>query len=168
MEKAKNSQPTDLFAALIDNAGLPQAAVRQADQWLRAHQDFLNGFERVAQDWLKRRRESNDEALEAVERMCGCTDVGEMLVVYSDWLGGSLRRLSEDAAALNEQCLAMATSTFAAGAAQAKAEPHKKTAKPKAKAAKPAVKAAKATPTKPVKPIPVTKVHETPAQRAAS
>ncbi|MGB8274066.1 MAG: hypothetical protein WCF16_02220 [Alphaproteobacteria bacterium] len=115
MTTTKKNQPFDPFSALADLSSLPISTVRQADGLLRAQAEILNGIEAMMSDWVKRRRQGNDAAIQAVEKMCACKDVNDMLVAYCDWLGGSVRRLSEDTAALSEKCVSLAGQAMSAG-----------------------------------------------------
>ena len=69
--------------------------------------------------------------------MTSSGDVSEMLVAYFDWLGGAVRRLTDDATALSEKCFEVTASVAMAGRDGASAPRIQKTArtsKPKTKA----------------------------------
>jgi hypothetical protein len=119
MTTTRKGQPFDIFSAFTETSAAPQIAARQIDSWLKAQAEVLNGLETISDEWLKRRREGNEAAIEAVEKMCGCKDVNDMLVVYFDWLGGSVRRLTEDASAMTERCVSLAARAASAGQAAA-------------------------------------------------
>jgi hypothetical protein len=119
MTTTRKSQPFDIFSAFTETTAPSQIAARQVDSWLKAQAEVLNGLEAITDEWLKRRREGNEAAIEAVEKMCSCKDVNDMLVVYFDWLGGSVRRLTEDASAMSERYVSLAARAVSAGQAAA-------------------------------------------------
>ena len=137
MTAKKIPLPTDILALMTKNFALPEIVSGQNDTMLQAQAKLLAGMEEITREWLQRRREANETGIRAAERICSCTDPSEMMVAYFDWLGGALRRLSDDTTALSEKALALtasATSAGANGAAKPKAKPAKAKAKPKAKA----------------------------------
>lgn len=116
MTARKTPVSADFFASLTENMALPQTIAEQADGMLKAQSELLSGMEAMARDWLERRREANEVAIRAAERICSSGDPGEMLVTYFDWLGGSLRRLTDDVTSFSEKAFAVtATATKAGG-----------------------------------------------------
>jgi hypothetical protein len=160
MTAKKNPLQQDVMAMMADKTVLPQLIAEQTESLLKAQTELLEGFEEIASDFLDRRRVDNESAIKAAEKMYGSGDVNDMLVAYFDWLGGAVRRLTEDAAAIGEKAFSVAASAAKAGRngasmAKPKAKPQpKRKAKPKRKAAGPAqpvvqqVPAAQATMTK--------------------
>jgi len=125
---AKKS-PSDLFAMIDDTMALREMIASQADGMLKAQAELLEGVEEITRDWLDHRREDNETALKAAERMTSSGDVGEMLIAYFDWLGGAVRRLTDDATALSEKCFEVTASAALAGRNGASAPRIQKTAK---------------------------------------
>ena len=117
---------TDFFASLTENMALPQTIADQADGMLKAQSELLSGLEDITRDWLQRRREANELAIRAAERMCASGDPSEMLVAYFDWLGGSLRRLTDDVTTFSEKAFAVTASATKAGGNGASAALHSK------------------------------------------
>ena len=116
MTARKTPISADFFATLTENMALPQTVAEQADGMLKAQSELLSGMEAITRDWLQRRREANEVAIRAAERICSSGDPGEMLVAYFDWLGGSLRRLTDDMSSFSEKAFAVtATATKAGG-----------------------------------------------------
>ena len=137
MTAKKNPLPEDLMAALADNTALQQFIAEQTESMLKAQSELLEGFEEIANEFLDRRRVDNETAIKTAEKMYGSGDINDMLVAYFEWLGGTVRRLTEDAAAMSEKAFSVASAAAKAGrngAAQAKA---KAKPKPKRKAAGP-------------------------------
>lgn len=143
MTAKKNPLPEDLMAALADNTALQQFVAEQTESLLQAQSELLEGFEEIASEFLDRRRVDNETAIKAAEKMYGSGDINDMLVVYFEWLGGTVRRLTEDAAAMSEKAFSVASAAAKAGRngasmAKPKAKPQpKRKAKPKRKAAAP-------------------------------
>ncbi len=133
---AKNS-PTNLFAMIDDTMAMREMIESQTEGMRKAQAELLEGVEEITRDWLDRRREDNETALKAAERMTSSGDVSEMLVAYFDWLGGAVRRLTGDATALSEKYFEITASVAMAGRNGASAPRIQKTAqtsKPKTKA----------------------------------
>ena len=141
MTTKKTPLPTDILALMTKNFALPEIVTGQNDGMLKAQARLLSGMEEITREWLQRRREANEVGIRAAEHICSCTDPSEMMVAYFDWLGGALRRLSDDTTALSEKALALTASATSAGAngstkPKAKAATAKRKTKSKAKAAK--------------------------------
>lgn len=142
MTAKKSPLQQELMSILAENTALPQLIAQHTESILQAQAELLEGFEAIANDFLDRRRADNETAIKAAERIYGSGDVGDMMVAYFDWLGGTVRRFTDDAAAMSEQAFAVAASAAKAGrsgaaltAPKAKAKPQpKRKAKPKRKA----------------------------------
>lgn len=140
----------DLFAMFTENMTLLETLAHHAGMF-KAQAEMLNGMEKITRDWLQRRRDDNESATRAAERIFSSGDVSEMLVAYCDWLGGTVRRFTDSATELSEKAFAVTASATKAGtngasAAKPKAKSTKPKSKPKATAAqkaeaKPAVHA---------------------------
>jgi uncharacterized FAD-dependent dehydrogenase len=129
----------DNMALMADNTALPQLIAEHTDGMLKAQAEFLDGFEKLTREFLDRRRVDNETAIKAAQKISGCGDVNEMLVAYFDWLGGTVRRLTDDTTAMSEKAFAVAASAAKAGqngaaTDKAKSKPAKRKAKPKRKA----------------------------------
>lgn len=156
---AKKTPPmTDLLALFTENLGLPDTLTSQTDGILKAQSELLSGLEDIARDWLQRRREANETAIRAAERICACSDPSEMMVAYFDWLGGAMRRLSDDATALSEKAFAVTASASRVGANGA-GRPRPKAKPARAKPAKSKSKKAKAGPRAAPQPAPVAAIE---------
>ena len=140
MTAKKSPLQQELMAILADNTALPQLIAQHTESILQAHAELLEGFEEIANDFLDRRRVDNETAMKAAEKIYRSGDAGDMLVAYFDWLGGTVRRFTDDAAAMSEKAFAVAASAAKAGRngatlAKPKAKPQpKRKAKPKRKA----------------------------------
>jgi hypothetical protein len=147
MTAKKTPFQTDILSILSEfseNFGMPGTMANQAGGVLKAQAQMMSGMEEIARDWLQRRNEANELAIRAAERICSSGDPSAMMVAYFDWLGGALRRLSDDTTALSEKAFAVTTLATQAGASGAAAP----SSKAKAKTAK-AAKTAKTAKTKP-------------------
>ena len=161
MTAKKTLLPMDILSLMSENFALPETLTGQADGMFQAQAKLFSGMEEITREWLQRRNEANESGIRAVERICSCTDPSEMMVAYFDWLGGALRRLSEDTTALSEKALALTASaarTGANGGAKPKAKAAK--AKPKAKAAKAGAKPAAQTAAATAQPAPAVRAVE--------
>jgi uncharacterized protein YyaL (SSP411 family) len=129
--------PSNLFAMIDDTMAMREMIESQTEGMRKAQAELLDGVEEITRDWLDRRREDNETALKAAERMTSSGDVSDVLVAYFDWLGGAVRRLTEDATALSEKYFEITASVAMAGRNGASAPRIQKTArtsKPKTKA----------------------------------
>lgn len=152
MTATKTPFETGLFAIFTENMALPETLARQTHDMLKSHTEMLNSIEEIAHGWFQLRRDANESAVRAAERMFSSSDVSEMLVAYCDWLGGAVRRFTDSATELSEKALAVTApaskaGTNSASAATSKAKPVKPKSNPNANAAqkaepKPAVQAA--------------------------
>ena len=133
---AKKS-PTNLFAMIDDTMAMREMIESQTEGMRKAQAELLEGVEEITRDWLDRRREDNETALKAAQRMTASGDVSEMLVAYFDWLGGAVRRLTDDATALSEKYFEITASVALAGrngASAPRVQKVARTSKPKTKA----------------------------------
>jgi len=156
MTAKKTFLPTDILSLMSENFALPESLKGQTGI-LQAQATLLAGMQEITREWLQRRNEANESGIRAVERICSCTDPSEMMVSYFDWLGGALRRLSEDTTALSDKALAL-TASAARTSAKPKAKAAK--AKPKAKAAKAGAKPAAQTAAATAQPAPAVRAVE--------
>lgn len=131
MTAKKNPLQQEFMVIMTDNTALPELIRQHTESILQAQTELLEGFEEIANDFLDRRRADNETAIKAVEKIYGSGDMGDMLVAYFDWLGGSVRRLTDDAAALSEQAFAVAASAAKAGRNGASLTPSASKAKTK-------------------------------------
>lgn len=140
MTAKKSPLQQELMSIMAENTALPQLIAQHTESILQAQAELLEGFEAIANDFLDRRRVDNDTAIKAAERIYGSGDPSEMLIAYFDWLGGTVRRFTDDAAAMSEKAFSVAASAAKAGRngaslAKPKAKPApKRKAKPKRKA----------------------------------
>jgi len=72
------------------------SAVRVPDLWIETQANAFKRFDEVAQRWLDRRREALDATRQSLEEMRGSSDLGECMRIQSDWVLGSIRRLTAD------------------------------------------------------------------------
>jgi membrane protein involved in colicin uptake len=165
MTAKKTFLPTDILSLMSENFALPESLTGQSDGMFQAQAKLLAGMEEITREWLQRRREANETGIRAAEHICSCTDPSEMMVAYFDWLGGALRRLSDDTTALSEKALALTASATRAGAngaakPKAKAAKAKAQGKAKAKAAKAEAKPAAQTAAASAQPSPAVRAVE--------
>lgn len=130
MTARKSPSETDLFAMFTENMALLETLAHHPGMF-KAQAEMLNGMEEITRDWLQRRRDDNESAMRAAERIFSSGDVSEMLITYCGWLGGTVRRFTDSATELSEKAFAVTASATKAGTNGASA------AKPKAKSAKP-------------------------------
>ena len=72
------------------------SAVRVPDLWIETQANAFKRFDEVAQRWLDRRREALDATRQSLEEMRGSSDLGECMRIQSEWVLGSMRRLTAD------------------------------------------------------------------------
>src|SRR5215472_4382772 len=84
------------------------SAVRVPDLWIETQANAFKRFDEVAQRWLDRRREALDATRQSLEEMRGSSDFGECVRVQSDWMLGSMRRLTANFVELSSIALNLA------------------------------------------------------------
>lgn len=92
---------------------ITQMMARPFEMWLRWHNDMLKAVEPVTLGWLERRREGAGAALEALEKMVRCIDLGEAASIQREWVDGAIKRLTSDIATLTEQTMALSQEAVA-------------------------------------------------------
>ncbi len=105
--KASKARSSDMFAVSYDDAEMRNAARQQAENFWRAQASALDHLDSLTQDWLARRRQGTEAALEAARKLCGCKDPAEMSSVCGEWMTGSAERLADDARAFGERAMKM-------------------------------------------------------------
>jgi hypothetical protein len=104
MSNAMQEKPTAQFPL---SSPLGEIFARNANLWFRTHAELLANVDALTHAWLTRRRQGIDAMREAIQQMTECQDPEEMLSVQQEWLSGTLRRTSEDIAALNSGIASM-------------------------------------------------------------
>src|SRR5215469_7188487 len=84
------------------------SAVRVPDLWIETQANAFKRFDEVAQRWLDRRREALDATRQSLEEMRGSSDLGECMRIQSEWVLGSMRRLTADFVELSGVALNLA------------------------------------------------------------
>jgi phasin protein len=113
VERITESAIAPLVEILRLDGSVTQMMARPFEIWLRWHNDLLKAVEPVTVSWLERRRESAGAALEALEKLVRCTDLGEAASIQRDWIDGAVKRLNSDIAALTEQTMAFSQEAVA-------------------------------------------------------
>lgn len=116
MTAKKAPLQSDVFTVFIENSALPETMAQHAGGLFKAQAELLDGYKEIARGWMEHRREDQESAVQAAERMYSCGNVNEVMIAYFDWLGGTIRRLTDNAAALSEKALAVTASAAKAGA----------------------------------------------------
>lgn len=96
MSEAKHGKSTSLSA--LSNP-VAEIFARNADQWCATQAALLADVDALTHAWLRRRREGVNSMQQAIQKMTGCQDPGEMLRIQQEWLSGMFRRATEDIAA---------------------------------------------------------------------
>jgi Phasin protein len=73
---------------------------RPMETWLQWQADLLKAAELAAAGWFERRRDATQAALETIEKLSHCNDLGRAASIQGDWLDGSVKRLTSDFEAL--------------------------------------------------------------------
>jgi hypothetical protein len=113
VERITESPAAPLVDILRFDGSITQMMARPFEIWLRWHHDLLKAAEPVTMGWWERRRESTGAALEALEKLVRCTDLGEAASIQRDWVDGTIKRLNSDIAALTEQTMALSQEAVA-------------------------------------------------------
>jgi hypothetical protein len=119
MTTTRKSQPFEFVTLFTDGSSPSKMAARQIDGLLKAQAEALDAMESMMEGWLKSRRAGNSAAAKAVTKMAESDNINDALITYFDWLGSSVRRATEDATNMSEQCVSMAAKAFSAGQAAA-------------------------------------------------
>jgi len=120
------SRPLETYLADLMrlDGSMTQMMTRPLEICLRWQADLLKAAEPLTADWLERRREGTNAALDALERLARCTDLAEAASIQRDWFDGATKRLNSDIGALTAQAVALSEEAVVAtrNAAQSSAE----------------------------------------------
>jgi anthranilate phosphoribosyltransferase len=98
MPQAKSGKPTSISPL---SQSVAETFVHNADLWFATQAELLTDVDALTHAWLDRRREGVDAMRQALLRLTGCQDPGEMLHIHQEWLSGMFHRAAEDIAAFN-------------------------------------------------------------------
>jgi hypothetical protein len=90
------------------NVERAEEGFRAPDLWVESQARAFERFDEVARRWLDRRREALDATRQSFEEMRGSSDLGECMRIQSDWVLGSMRRLTADFVELSSIALNLA------------------------------------------------------------
>jgi hypothetical protein len=65
---------------------------------MNAQAELFEQFDHIATQWLERRREALDATRHSLEELRNCREVGDFVRVQHGWVGGSVRRFTEELA----------------------------------------------------------------------
>mgnify|MGYP003393665302 CR=1 FL=1 len=103
--KTAKTRSSDMFAVHYDDAEMRAMARQQAESFWRAQERALDHLDSMTKDWLNRRRQGTQAALDAAHKLCGCKDPSEASSVYGAWMTGSAERMADDARAFSERMM---------------------------------------------------------------
>jgi hypothetical protein len=127
-DKTSKTRSIDMFAVRYDDAELRAMARQQAENFWRAQERALDHLDGMTKDWLARRRQGTEAALETARKLCGCKEPAEISSVCGEWMTGSAERLADDARALGERTMKMLQDMAEAATAPAAADAAAKSA----------------------------------------
>jgi hypothetical protein len=114
-EPRPSRAPETYFTDLMRFDGsLLQMFARPLQVCLRLQADLLRATEPFSAEWLERRREGVDAALEALEKLTRCTDLAEAASVQRAWFDGTIKRLNSDIEAMTAHVTALSGEAVAA------------------------------------------------------
>jgi hypothetical protein len=113
-ERALNTAEGYFADLMRFDGSIAQLVTRPLEICLRLQADLLKSAQPLTMDWLERRREGTDAALEALYKLTRCTDLAEAASVQREWFDGAVKRLNSDVAALTEQLIARSEEAVAA------------------------------------------------------
>ena len=112
--KTKPRSPTaDTHASAVGPQDLPSMNW-PVEQWLQFQAELLKATTPGLTDWLNRRFEGLTAALQAVEKLATCREIGEAVAIHAEWLDGTIKRLDLDSQGLIAQALAVSQCTAGA------------------------------------------------------
>jgi hypothetical protein len=95
----KFEMPTDPFRAFID-AGAAEAwrksMFQQMERFWEGQKKLIDEYQSFSRTLLDRRKAATDATLETVRKMTASTDGSEWAKCASDWLSGSITRMTDD------------------------------------------------------------------------
>jgi hypothetical protein len=86
------------------------------EMMLRLQANMAGAIRESTENWMERRQKAAGDALEALERLIHCNDIGEAVAIQQEWLEGTIQRASDDIDAFANQGAAI--SREAASSAQ--------------------------------------------------
>jgi len=78
------------------NGSTMRLALWPAQLWLQWQSDMLKSTAPAAAEWMSRRRDGAEAALEAIHRLCACESANDMARVQNEWMAEEAKRLESD------------------------------------------------------------------------
>jgi hypothetical protein len=78
------------------NGQAMRLAVWPMEIWLQWQADLLKAAAPAVTDWMTRRREGTEAALQALERLTACQDAKDASKIQTEWIEGETKRLESD------------------------------------------------------------------------
>lgn len=71
-------------------------ALWPAELWLQWQADMLKAAAPMAAEWMNRRRDGTQAALQAIHQLCACDSANDMVRVQKEWMAEEAKRLESD------------------------------------------------------------------------
>lgn len=97
------------------NVQTMRLAVWPMELWLQWQADVLKAAAPAAADWMTRRREGTEAALQTLARLNACHDIKDASEIQNEWIEGETKRLESDMRALSSPALFWPWQTAKAG-----------------------------------------------------
>ena len=94
--ESEEAPRTGLADFLRPDGRTVHAMVWPMEFWLRYETDMLKALEPLAANWLQRRREGLEAAVQAFERIAGASTLAEAAAERHAWIDSTMQRLAED------------------------------------------------------------------------
>lgn len=82
-----------------------RAAIWPIEFWLQWQADVLKVAAPATAEWMARRREGAEAALQALHRLCDCADVNDAARVQNEWVSDETKRIESDFRSLSDSVL---------------------------------------------------------------
>ena len=103
-QKTETTEGAEQILAGFPFFGLNSQAMRWTlwpmEFWFHWQADVLKTATPAAAEWMTRRREGAEAALQALERLCACHDAREVSKIQTEWVEDEQKRLEQDMRAL--------------------------------------------------------------------
>ena len=110
----RTQAPMTYLTDLSHLEGVTQMWTRPVEACLRWQADMLKAAEPVAAGWFERQIETTQMALNTVEKLSRCSDLGEAVAIQREWFDAAARRLTTELEKLTTQATSLSREAVSA------------------------------------------------------
>ena len=93
--EAKASENVFRMASDLNGSAM-RMTLWPAELWLQWQSDMLKAAAPAAAEWMSRRRDGAEAALQAIQRLCACESANDVARIQNEWMAEEAKRLESD------------------------------------------------------------------------